>query len=271
MAQDLLKEIVRKKKERLQSVKQGLTEKDLKERMANLGPTRPFLESINKNKSISLIAEVKKKSPSGGVLREDFDAVGISRIYKQAGAAAVSVITEEDFFAGDISYLRQIRQSIDLPLLRKDFIFEDYQIYESRFFGADALLLIADILTQEKIKDLINLAHSLDMDCLVEVHTQKDLKKVLRLKEVELIGLNNRDLHTLEVDMSTTQRLFPLIPKDKIVVVESGISSYQEVLFLKILGARAVLIGEAFMRADNIQDKIQQLMGKKGQARSTLA
>jgi indole-3-glycerol phosphate synthase len=147
-----------------------------------------------------------------------------------------------------------------VPILRKDFIFEPYQIYESRLYGADAILLIADLLPKERLSELIQIASELGMDSLVEVHTDKELKKVLNLK-VELIGINNRDLHTLEVDFKTTEKLFPLIPKEKTVVVESGIKNYQDVLFLKILGVSAVLIGEVFMEAPDIKKKIEEVMG----------
>ena len=148
-----------------------------------------------------------------------------------------------------------------LPILRKDFILEPYQVYESRFFGADAVLLIADILTQDIISELIQIAGELGMASLVEVHSEKELKKILRLKNLNLIGINNRDLHSLEVDFDATQTLFPLIPKDKIVVVESGIKTYQDTLFLKILGVSAVLIGEALMAAGDIRRKVEEVMG----------
>jgi indole-3-glycerol phosphate synthase len=145
--------------------------------------------------------------------------------------------------------------------LRKDFIIDPYQVYESRAYGADAILLISSILTQDEIAEFSAIATSLGMDSLVEVHEEKELKKVLKLKGIELLGINNRDLKTLEVDPKTTERLFTLIPKGKVVVVESGLKSSQDVLFLKILGVNAVLIGTAFMQADNIAGKIEEIMG----------
>jgi indole-3-glycerol phosphate synthase len=257
---DVLKEIVQKKKERILAAKQAFPEGDLRCKIQELVPTRPFQEAIHKPRAISLIAEVKKTSPSCGVIRQDFNHLEITKTYQKAGAQAISVLTEEDYFQGSLLYLREIKDAVDLPLLRKDFILEPYQIYESRFFGADAVLFIADLLTRETLTELIGLADSLSLDYLVEVHDEKQLKKILHLK-VPLIGINNRNLHTLEVDPATTERLFPLIPKDKTVVVESGIKSAQDVLFLKILGVSAVLIGTAFMQADDLTRKIEELMG----------
>lgn len=258
---DALKDIVAKKKERLALAKQSLPEEMLKERAAGLAPTKPFIEAINKPRVISLIAEIKKASPSRGIIREDFSPQGIATIYKEAGVQAISVLTEEDYFLGSINYLAEVKAAADLPVLRKDFIFEAYQIYESRFFGADAVLLIADLLTKDKLIELMGIADALGMDYLIEVHTEKELKKILTLKNAPLIGINNRDLHTLEVDSKTTEKLFTLIPRDKVVVVESGIKASQDVLFLKVLGVNAVLIGEALMASEDIKRKIEELMG----------
>jgi indole-3-glycerol phosphate synthase len=257
---DILKEIVQKKKEKILLAKQQLPEEDLKSRVENLAPTRSFIEAIHKPRTISLIAEIKKSSPSRGVIRQDFNLQEIAGVYRDVGVQAISVLTEEDYFGGNISYLSEVKNLVDTPLLRKDFILEPYQVYESRAYGADAILLIADLLTKDKLTELMGIAEGLGLDCLVEVHDEKELKKVLNLK-APLIGINNRDLRTLEVDFKTTERLFPLIPRDKVVVVESGIKNYQDVLFLKILGVHAVLIGEALMEAKEIRNKIQELMG----------
>lgn len=258
---DILKEIIQKKQERILLAKQQFPEEDLKARVQGLASTRPFLKAISKPREISLIAEIKKASPSRGVIREDFNHREIAASYREAGAQAISVLTEEDYFLGNLTYLQEIKNLVEVPVLRKDFILEPYQVYESRLFGADAVLLIADILTQERILELSTLATGLGMDSLVEVHDERELKKVLKLKNVSLIGINNRDLHTLEVDFKTTEKLFPLIPKDKTVVIESGIKSYQDVLFLKILGAGAVLIGSALMEAADIKKKVEEIMG----------
>jgi len=257
---DILKDIIAQKKEKILLAKQQLPEEELKAKIQGLSPTRPFIEAISKPRTISLIAEIKKQSPSRGLIRPDFNHLEIAKAYQECGVQAISVLTEEDYFGGNISYLNEIKSAVNLPILRKDFILEPYQVYESRFFGADAILLIADLLSKEKLTELMQLAETLSLDCLVEVHTDKELKKVLGLK-APLVGINNRDLHTLEVDFKTTEKLFLLIPKDKTVVVESGIKSYQDILFLKILGVSAVLIGEAFMEAQDIRKKVQEVMG----------
>lgn len=257
---DILKEIIQKKKERILLAKQSLPEEDLKGKIQNLPAARPFIEAIHKPRTISLIAEIKRQSPSRGIIRQEFNLQEIAGIYQDCAVSSVSVLTEEDYFGGSISYLNEVKGIVTAPVLRKDFILEPYQVYESRFYGADAILLIADLLSQEKLSELMEIADNLGIDCLLEVHTEKELKKALNLK-APLIGINNRDLHTLEVDFKTTEKLFPLIPKDKVVVVESGIKSNQDVLFLKILGVSAVLIGEAFMEAQDIKRKIEEIMG----------
>ena len=257
---DTLKEIVAKKKERIVLSKQQLGEEDLKLKLAALPPCRPFREAISKPRQISLIAEIKQSSPSRGLIRQNFNLQEISRSYQEAGVQAVSVLTEEDFFGGNPLYINEVKSIISGPVLRKDFILEGYQVYESRYLGADAILLIADLLTKDKLIELMRIAESLGLDYLVEVHDEKELKKVLSLK-VPMIGINNRNLHTLEVDFKTTEKLFTLIPRDKVVVVESGIKNYQDVLFLKILGASGVLIGTAFMEAEDIKKKVEEVMG----------
>ncbi|MBP7216689.1 MAG: indole-3-glycerol phosphate synthase TrpC [Candidatus Omnitrophica bacterium] len=257
---DTLKEIVNRKKERIALAKQQLPEEDLKARLKDCPPTRPFIEAIHKPRTISLIAEIKKASPSRGVIREDFNIQQIAQDYQAVGVQAISVLTEEDYFQGSLEYLKEVRNFVSVPLLRKDFIIEPYQVFESRYYGADAILLIADLLTREKIIELMSLAETMGLACLVEAHNEKELKKILNMK-VPLIGINNRDLHTLEVDSRVTERLFPLVPKEKVVVVESGIKTSQDVLFLKILGVSAVLVGEIFMRASNIRAKVEEIMG----------
>ena len=257
---DILKQIVAKKKERVLLAKQQLTQEDLISKLVGLPATRPFKEAISKPKQISLIAEIKQASPSKGIIRPNFNLEEIARFYQEAGVQAVSVLTEEDFFSGNLDYLNKVKNIVSVPVLRKDFILESYQVYESRYFGADAILLIAALLTKDKLVELMQLADTLGLDYLVEVHDEKELKKVLSLK-VPIIGINNRSLRTLEIDSRTTEKLFTLIPKEKIVVVESGIKKSQDVLFLKILGASAVLIGTAFMEAVDIKSKVEELMG----------
>lgn len=256
---DVLKEIVAKKKERIAAAKFTLPLEELKERAAGMSPARPFIKAVSKRGAISLIAEIKQASPSCGRIRRDFNHLDIARVYQEAGVQAISVLTEEDFFRGSLSYLADVRQTASLPLLRKDFIIDEYQMYESRVSGADAVLLIADLLPRDALAGLMGIAAQLGLECLVEVHTEKELKKAVNLK-APLIGINSRDLHTLEINPKTTEQLFPLVPKDRIVVVESGIRSRQDVLFFKILGVHAVLIGQAFMEAADIRAKIAEMM-----------
>ena len=286
LKRDVLKEIILKKQEKIILAKGQLPLEVLKEKINSLSPVRPFIKGIVRQSEISLIAEIKKASPSQGIIREDFNPREIALQYKEAGAAAISILTEEDYFKGSLSYIQQVRDTVNLPILRKDFIIDIYQIYESRFFGADAILLIAELLSKDKLSEFLDLASDLGLECLVEAHNEKELKKALSLKKANLIpnavtqevrtsgsrsdsrkvatfgiGINNRDLHTLEIDFKVTERLFPLIPKEKTVVIESGIKKYQDVLFLKILGAKAVLIGEAFMETGDIKEKVKEIMG----------
>jgi indole-3-glycerol phosphate synthase len=258
---EFLKNIVRVKREKIALVKQALPEEELKIKVQGLGsPCRAFVPAISKPRQISLIAEIKKASPSRGVIRQEFDLQDIARVYQEAGVQAISVLTEEDHFLGNINYIQEVKAISGAPVLRKDFILEPYQVYESRLYGADAILLIAGLLSKDSISEMMALAQELGMAALVEVHDEKELKKVLNLK-CPLIGINNRDLSSMEVDLKTTEKLFPLIPRDKTVVVESGIKSSQDVLFLRILGVSAVLIGGAFMDAENIGRKVEEMMG----------
>ena len=259
-AKDVLKEIVVRKKEKIVLAKQALPQEELIAKIQGLPATRPFMEAINNRGQISLIAEIKKASPSQGVIRQDFNHLDIAAIYDRAEVQAVSVLTEEDYFQGNITYLAEVKNAVSAPVLRKDFILEPYQVYESRFFQADAILLIADLLSKDALAELMDVAQALNMDCLVEVHTEKELKKVLSLK-APLIGINNRDLSTFETDFKTTEKLYPLIPKGRVVVVESGLKSHQDILFLKILGVNACLIGQAFMEAQDIKAKVEEIMG----------
>jgi len=260
MAKDILKEVVAKKKERIALAMQQVSLEDLKAKLAGIPAARPFKEIISKPRQISLIAEIKQASPSKGMIRQNFNLSEIAQSYQGAGAQALSVLTEEDFFNGNPSYINEAKNIFTGPVLRKDFILESYQVYESRLLGADAILLIEDLLTKDKLVEFMQIADELGMDYLVEVHDEKGLKKVLNLK-VPIIGINNRNLRTLEVDFKTTEKLFTLIPKDKVVVVESGIKNSQDVLFLKILGASAVLIGTAFMESADIKSKVEEVMG----------
>lgn len=205
-----------------------------------------------------LIAEVKRASPSRGLLCPEFDPVKLAKTYAANGAAAISVLTEEKYFQGSLDHLAAIRKEVKLPLLRKDFIFDHYQVYESRAYGADALLLIVAILDQGQLGELLSLSHNLGMDCLVEVHNEAEVARALD-SGAEVIGINNRDLKTFKVDIKTTRRLRPLIPAGYTVVSESGIRSGENVAELKGWGINAILVGETLVTAADIPAKMREI------------
>ena len=207
---------------------------------------------------ISVICEVKKASPSKGLIAVDFPYLEIARQYERAGASAISVLTEPEYFLGSDDYLREIAREVSIPVLRKDFTVDEYQIYEAKVLGADAILLIAAILSEEKIKEFYDLAKSLEIDCLVEVHNEKELKKVVACG-CDIIGINNRNLKTFDVDLNTTSKLAPLIPYEAVLVSESGMKDENDMKNVKEQGADAVLIGETFMRSDYIKETMKQL------------
>jgi indole-3-glycerol phosphate synthase len=221
---------------------------------------RSFKKAVSKTTRLNLICEIKKASPSEGVLREDFQPLRIAGIYEHGGAAAISVLTESHYFKGRPSYLKTVRQVTSIPILRKDFIFESYQIYETALLEADAYLLIASILTEQELTSLIELGRSLKMDPLVEVHSDEDLKKAVGCG-ADIIGINNRDLKTLKVDPNNAKRLLRQIPKNMTVVVESGFTKHDELLEYKSLGIHSFLIGSALMKANDITTKLSDLMG----------
>lgn len=212
-----------------------------------------------RGEGIKLIAEVKKASPSKGILRPYFDPIALAKTYAENGAAAISVLTDAEYFQGSPEHLTAIREIVSLPLLRKDFIYDEYQIYESAAYGADALLLIVAIVKPKQLGKMITIDRSLGLGCLVEVHDKEELAIALDCG-AEIIGINNRNLNTFEVDLNTTQRLLPFIPEDKIVVSESGINHRDDIRKLKAWGVDAVLVGEALVTAKNIPNKMKELM-----------
>jgi len=233
----------------------------IRNRLQNLEYSRYclFKNRVSQPGRINLIAEIKKASPSKGMIRENFDLMAITKIYAHHGAAAISVLTEDKYFLGRPGYIKQVSEQVNVPVLTKDFILDEGQIYEARFNGASAVLLIVAILNNEQLKAFYQTALRLDLDCLVEVHSEQELGRALDAG-VEIIGVNNRDLKSFVVDIHNCERLIPKIPKDKIIVAESGIRSHDEVCKLKDLGVNAVLIGETFMKEEDIGSKIDQVM-----------
>ena len=265
----VLDRIVADKREELAAAQRTLPLVALKARLNEASAVRPFAEALRpdgrpsgQGERIALIAEVKKRSPSRGVLREELDAVALAREYARAGAAAISVLTDARHFGGSLEELRSVREALPEgpPLLRKDFLFDEYQVYEARCHGADAVLLIAAILDASLLSRLIALAGSLGMSALVEVHDEREMERALAAGG-EVIGINNRDLRTFEVDLATTERLRPLAPAGKTVVAESGIFMRADVERLEAIGVNAVLIGEALVTAADPGAKIRELLG----------
>ncbi len=253
----ILDEILRRRRERL-SVEKGMRPvADVKAMAADMPAPMDFLGAIKRKNGINLIAEVKKASPSLGLIRADFDPQKIAAIYKRK-AAAISVLTEEDFFQGSLSILETVKKASQKPVLRKDFIFDPYQLYEARSAGADAVLLIAKALSRNQAEDLMGMAGELGLGVLFETHDIKDMETALRL-DVPVIGINNRDLDTLKVDIETTFRLKEGVPEGKVVVSESGIGERAQVERLEAAGVDAVLAGTVFMKSPDIEGRINVL------------
>ena len=223
------------------------------------GPVRDFIAALRKKRP-AVIAEIKKASPSRGVLRSNFDPAAIARSYEKSGAACMSVLTDKEFFQGDSAYLKAAREACALPALRKDFVIDPWQVHESRMLGADCILLIAACLSREEMRELEGIAHSLGMAVLVEVHDSEELEKAAALK-TPLLGINNRNLKTFETKLETTIDLLPRIPKDRIVVTESGILAPADVARMRRHGVETFLVGEAFMRADDPGAALAALFG----------
>jgi indole-3-glycerol phosphate synthase len=257
----ILDDIVEKVLSRLAERKSRVSMQDLKNRLQDVGPARNFLDRIRRKEKelIRVIAEVKKASPSKGVIRHDFDPVRIAQEYEKNGASAVSVLTEEDYFLGRPDFLERIRKTVEVPLLRKDFILEPYQVLESRVLGADAFLLIVSLLSVELLEALILQGEALGMTALVEVHSEEELEQALH-SPARIIGINNRDLKTFATDIEQTFRLIEKIPEEKIVVSESGIHSSGDLKRLENAGVDAVLVGEALMRSPQPGEKLRELL-----------
>lgn len=250
----ILKKIVDRKWEEIKERKQTVSLETMRDlALANKDAPRGFADALAhslKAGRSAVIAEIKKASPSKGVLREDFHPADIAASYEEGGASCLSILTDHDFFQGHEDYLKEGREACDLPVIRKDFIVDPYQVFEARAIGADCILLIAACLDDDTMRDLNLLAHELDMDVLIEVHDEEELHRALKLPN-RLIGINNRNLHTFEVDLKTTFDLLKHIPDDRIVVTESGILKREDVEAMRQHQVNSFLVGEAFMRTEN--------------------
>ncbi|NOZ22896.1 MAG: indole-3-glycerol phosphate synthase TrpC [Planctomycetes bacterium] len=239
--------------------KEQLPLDELEKRLPDAPPVRDFAKALA-TEDMGLVAEVKKASPSAGVIREDFDPVAIARAYADAGAAAISVLTDEKYFQGSLSFLEAIRAEVAIPLLRKDFIIDPYQVVEARVAEADAILLIVHMLDDGTLKSLLDQAHGLGMKCLVESHSEEELDRAIA-SGAQILGINNRDLQTFQVDVQTAIGLAPSVPGDRIIVGESGIKTADDVRRLAEAGVSAILVGESLIRSNDIPRKIRELMG----------
>lgn len=266
----ILDKIIQTKRDEVVTKRSATPIQDVKAAALDTPRPRNFFSAVTqppKKRPVNLIAEVKKASPSAGIIRADFDPVAIARAYESAGANALSVLTDEKYFQGHLSYLQAVRKEVQLPVLRKDFIVDEYQVYESRAAGADAILLIAECLETSQLIDYQILATELNLTCLIEVH---DMENLIRVRDrvvgfphrgYSLIGINNRDLRTFITSMGTTLRLAELVENREVLVSESGINTRDEVDRLAQAGVRAILVGESLMRSPDIAQKVIELLG----------
>jgi indole-3-glycerol phosphate synthase len=260
---DILAKIVRRKREEIAERKQQRPEAQLRQALDEAPPPRDFLAALNTSIAAgrsAVIAEVKKASPSKGVIREDFDPAQIARSYEKGGASCLSVLTDIDFFQGSDDYLKQARAACTLPVIRKDFIVDPYQVLEARAMGADCILLIAACLASDEMQALHELARELKMHTLIEVHDRPEMERALQVGG-ELLGVNNRNLHSFEVDLNTTLELQSMVPEGTLLVTESGILDASHVALMRENGIHAFLVGEAFMRAEEPGQRLAELFG----------
>ena len=258
---NILTKILRRKQEEIQARRKAISIEQIRHQASDASTPRGFIKSLQDSKSSgrsAVIAEIKKASPSKGVIREHFDPVAIAESYATAGAACLSVLTDEEFFQGRDDHLIAARNACALPVIRKDFIIDPYQVYEARVLEADCILLIVAALDDGPLADLYAQSKALGMDVLVEVHDQQELDRALRL-DLQVVGINNRDLKTFETRLSTTLDLLDRIPESCLVITESGIHSQQDVQLMRDHGVNAFLVGEAFMRAEQPGEALQAL------------
>ncbi len=265
----ILAQIVQHKEQEIAQMRQQLTLEDLQGQLKAAPPVRDFLAALqNSSNYPSLIAEVKKASPSKGIIRQDFDPVEIAMGYVRGGASCLSVLTDSKFFQGGFENLQKIRPTVEVPLLCKEFVINPYQIYKARVAGADAVLLIAAILPDQKLQEFLYLIHSLGMNALVEVHTLTELNRVLTLSDLRLVGINNRNLETFNVDLATTSQLMQersqhLTSLGITVVSESGLYSPADLSFVAEAGVRSVLVGESLIKQPNVEQAVRSLLDNK--------
>ena len=258
---DVLKKILARKLEEITAASEQTGLRELSALAAGASRPRGFIESLNRqidNGNAAVIAEIKKASPSKGVIRENFNPAEIATSFQSGGAACLSVLTDRDFFQGSADYLKAAREACDLPVIRKDFIIDEYQVYESRAMGADCILLIVAALGDAQMAELNGLAHHLEMDVLIEAHDETELLRALALSPT-LVGINNRDLRTFDVSLDTTLDLLSKVPEDCLVVTESGILGTDDVALMRRNNVNAFLVGEAFMRAGDPGQKMREL------------
>jgi len=258
---DILKKIVSRKREEIEAAGKAVSRMALEQSLAEKSPPRGFVSAIKDRINAGqpgVIAEIKKASPSKGVLREEFQPAAIARSYAEHGAACLSILTDRDFFQGAPEYLQQARAACNLPVIRKDFIIDPYQVYEARAMEADCILLIVACLEDAELRDLNDLAMSLGMDVLIEVHDRQELARALQVPN-PMVGINNRNLRTFEVSLQTTLDLLADIPDDKLVITESGILTAQDVAFMRNRDVNGFLVGEAFMRAPDPGKELARL------------
>jgi indole-3-glycerol phosphate synthase len=258
-----LDKIVATKRKEVDDLAERFSLSEYERKIAELAPCKGFNKALTERRKrpLGLIAEVKKASPSKGLIRPDFEPVTLARAYEASGADCISVLTDSDYFQGSNEYLSAVREAVGVPLLRKDFTIDYRQVYEARVIGADAVLLIAAILRPTLLSELYDVAVSIGLDVLVEVHNQEEMESVLGLGKAKLVGINNRDLHTFATDLKTTERLIGLAPADVTVISESAISTPDDIAYLQSVGAKGVLVGEHFMRQPDVGIAIEQLMG----------
>jgi len=256
-----LKDIIRSKRQEIKQRKSARSLSDYKAKIQDLPASRGFQKALQQPASIRLITEIKKASPSKGLLRERFDPFSIAEAYESNGAAALSVLTDEPFFQGSLKLLTEIQKVSRLPLLQKDFILDEFQLYEARAYGADAVLLIMAVLELSQVMEYQALAAEIGLDALVEVHTHKEAEQAL-MAETRIIGINNRNLETFQTDLNVTFSLIKEIPDDRVVVSESAIGTREEIERLLQAGVDAFLIGESLLKAKDIGQKMKELMGR---------